>query len=118
MMAGVAFDCAIRLVGDCGCAASENYRRWHNIRDRVHAEVCDRGYNPKKKAFTQFYGSDALDASLLTMPLVGFLPVSDERVQGTIEAIEHELMHDGLVLRYRPQEIGVDGLPGTEGVFL
>src|SRR5204863_4159391 len=76
------------------------------------------GYNAKKKAFALFYGSDALDASLLTMPLVGFLPVSDERVKSTVEAIERELMQDGLVRRYRPQETGVDGLPGTEGVFL
>ena len=88
------------------------------VRDQIHAQVCERGYNPKKKAFTQVYESDALDASLLTMPLAGFLPVSDERVKGTIEAIERELMQDGLVLRYRPQETGVDGLPGTEGVFL
>src|SRR4029434_1672109 len=77
-----------------------------------------RGYNRTKKAFTQIYGSDALDASLLTMPLTGFLPVGDERVRGTIEAIERELMQEGFVLRYRPQECGVDGLPGTEGVFL
>ncbi len=72
----------------------------------------------RAKAFTQVYGSDAMDASLLTMPLAGFLPVSDERVRSTIEAIERELMQDGLVLRYRPQETGVDGLPGGEGVFL
>ena len=83
---------------------AEHVGRWQKIRDQIHAEVCERGYNKKKKAFTQFYGSDALDASLLTMPLVGFLPVSDERVSGTIEAIERELMQDGLVLRYRPQE--------------
>src|SRR5262249_18540699 len=79
---------------------------------------CERGYNRKEKAFTQVYGSDALDASLLIMPLTGFLPVTDERVRGTIEAIERQLMADGFVLRYRPQETGVDGLPGTEGVFL
>ena len=72
----------------------------------------------KRKAFTQFYGSDALDASLLTMPLVGFLPATDERVRNTVEAIERELMEDGFVLRYRPEECGVDGLPGREGVFL
>ncbi len=89
MMAWLAFDRAIKLVENCGCAAYE-----------------------------QVYGSDALDASLLTMPLTGFLPVSDERLKGTIEAIERELMQDGFVLRYRPQETGVDGLPGNEGVFL
>jgi GH15 family glucan-1,4-alpha-glucosidase len=118
MMAWLAFDRAIKLVEDCGCAASENHHRWHEIRDRIHAEVCERGYNTKKKAFTQVYGSDALDASLLTMPLAGFLPATDERVRNTVEAIERELMEDGLVLRYLPQECDVDGLPGREGVFL
>jgi GH15 family glucan-1,4-alpha-glucosidase len=118
MMAWLAFDRAIKLVENCGCAAYEHFDRWQKIRDQIHAEVCERGYNPKKKAFTQVYGSDALDASLLTMPLAGFLPVTDERVRGTIEAIERELMQDGFVLRYRPQETGVDGLPGSEGVFL
>jgi GH15 family glucan-1,4-alpha-glucosidase len=118
MMAWLAFDCAIKLVEECGCAARENLRRWQKIREQIHADVCARGYNPRKKAFTQFYGSDALDASLLVMPLTGFLAISDERVRGTIEGVEHELMRDGLVLRYRPQEEGVDGLPGDEGVFL
>jgi GH15 family glucan-1,4-alpha-glucosidase len=118
MMAWLAFDRAIKMVEECECAANEHFDRWKNIRDRIHTEVCERGYNARKKAFTQFYGSDALDASLLTMPLVGFLPVSDERVRGTIEAIERELMYDGFVLRYRPQQCGVDGLPGAEGVFL
>src|SRR5438094_1106086 len=118
MMAWLAFDCAIKLVEDCGCAASENHHRWHKIRDQIRAEVCERGYNTKKKAFTQVYGSDALDASLLTMPLVGFLSATDERVRNTVEAIERELMEDGFVVRYRPEECGVDGLPGREGVFI
>jgi GH15 family glucan-1,4-alpha-glucosidase len=118
MMAWLAFDRAIKLVENWGCAAYEHLERWQKIRGQIHAEVCEHGYNTKKKAFTQVYGSDALDASLLTMPLSGFLPVTDERVRGTIEAIERELMHDGFVLRYRPQETGVDGLPGDEGVFL
>ncbi len=112
MMAWLAFDRAIKLVENCGCAAYDNVDRWQKIRDQIHAEVCERGYNQKKKAFTQVYGSDALDASLLTMPLAGFLPVSDERIKSTIEAIERELMQDGFVLRYR------HGLPGSEGVFL
>jgi len=118
MMAWLAFDRAIKLVEDCECAAYEHFDRWQKVRDQIHAQVCDKAYNPKKKAFTQVYGSEALDASLLTIPLVGFLPVTDERVRGTVEAIERELMQDGFVLRYRPQETGVDGLPGTEGVFL
>jgi GH15 family glucan-1,4-alpha-glucosidase len=118
MMAWVAFDCAIKLIEECGCAAEEHHGRWRKVREEIHADVCERGYNSRKKAFTQFYGSGALDASLLTMPLVGFLPATDERVRNTVEAIERELMVDGLVLRYRPQECGVDGLPGGEGVFL
>jgi GH15 family glucan-1,4-alpha-glucosidase len=118
MMAWLAFDRAIKLVENCECAADEHVDRWQKIRDQIHAQVCERGYNLKKKAFTQVYGSDALDASLLTMPLAGFLPVTDKRVRGTIEAIERELMQDGFVLRYRPEETGVDGLPGDEGVFL
>src|SRR5881397_3362445 len=85
MMAWLAFDRAIKLVENCDCAAYDNLDRWQKIRDQIHAEVCERGYNPKKKAFTQVYGSDALDASLLTMPLSGFLPVTDERVKSTIE---------------------------------
>ena len=118
MMAWVAFDRAIKLVEECSCAAYEHFQRWQKIRGQIHAEVCERGYNPRRKAFTQFYGSDALDASLLLMPVAGFLPATDERVRGTIEAIERELMQDGFVLRYRPQEEKVDGLPGREGVFL
>src|SRR2546421_6356192 len=118
MMAWVAFDRAVRLVEECGCSADERVRRWRKIRDQIHSEVCERGFSRNKNAFTQYYGSDALDASLLTMPLAGFLPFSDKRIRGTIEAIERELMRDGLVLRYRPEEEGVDGLPGREGVFL
>ena len=118
MMAWVAFDRAVKLVEECDCAANEHFLRWRKIRDQIHAEVCERGYNPRKKAFTQFYGSDDLDASLLIMPLTGFLPIGDERVRGTVAAIERELMQDGFVLRYRPQETRVDGLPGGEGVFL
>lgn len=119
MMAWLAFDRAVKLVEECNCAAEqEHLARWQKIRDEIHREVCERGYNSKKKAFTQFYGSDELDASLLMMPLTGFLPIGDERVVGTINAIERELMWDGFVLRYRAEENKVDGLPGGEGVFL
>jgi GH15 family glucan-1,4-alpha-glucosidase len=118
VMAWLAFDCAVKLVDECGCAAVEHHGRWRKVRDQIHVEVCERGYNRRKNAFTQYYGSDALDASLLTMPLVGFLPATDERVRSTIEAIERDLMQDGFVLRYRPEECGVDGLPGREGVFI
>jgi GH15 family glucan-1,4-alpha-glucosidase len=118
MMAWMAFDRAIKLVEQCGCAAAEHHDRWKKIREQIRVQVCERGFNTGKKAFTQVYGSDALDASLLTMPLIGFLPATDERVRGTIEAVERELMQDGFVLRYQPRKEGIDGLPGTEGVFV
>jgi GH15 family glucan-1,4-alpha-glucosidase len=118
MMAWVAFDRAIKLAHACKCATGVHIERWEKTRDQIHGEVCERGFNREKNAFTQFYGSDALDASLLMMPRVGFLPPNDPRVRGTIEAIERELIQDGLVLRYRPQEERVDGLPGGEGTFL
>ncbi len=118
VMAWVAFDRAIKLVEKCGCAADEHVERWRAIRDRIHEQVCRRGYHAGKKAFTQFYGAEELDASLLMIPLVGFLPASDERVRNTVETIQRELMQDGFVLRYRPEQSNVDGLPGGEGVFL
>ncbi len=118
MMAWVAFDRGIKLSEACRFPDNEHIVRWKKVRDEIHQQVCELGYNPKRKAFTQFYGSDALDASLLMMPRSGFLPVSDERVRNTIEAIERELMEDGFVLRYRTGEKSADGLPGREGVFL
>jgi GH15 family glucan-1,4-alpha-glucosidase len=118
MMAWVAFDRGVKLIEECHCEAGDNLERWRKIRDEIHAQVCARGYNVAKKAFTQFYGSERLDASLLMMPLVGFLPARDERVVSTVEAIQRDLMEDGLVLRYRPEQDNVDGLPGTEGAFL
>jgi GH15 family glucan-1,4-alpha-glucosidase len=118
VLAWVAIDRAIRLAECCGHSKPEHIERWKKIRAQIHTEVCERGYNADKKAFTQFYGSDALDASLLTLPLFGFLPATDERIRGTVAAIERELMQNGLVLRYRPAEEHVDGLPGKEGVFL
>lgn len=118
VLAWVAFDRAIKIAECCKHAKPEHVERWRKIREQIHAEVCERGYNIDKKAFTQFYGSDALDASLLTLPLFGFLPATDERIRGTIAAIERELMQNGFVLRYRPAEEQVDGLPGGEGVFL
>jgi GH15 family glucan-1,4-alpha-glucosidase len=118
VMAWVAFDRAVKLAENHGDGRAKNIERWKKIQKKIHAQVCERGYNTKKKAFTQFYGSDALDASLLAMPLVGFLPATDERVVETIAAVERELMQDGFVLRYRQEEERVDGLPGSEGVFL
>ncbi|MGI9113664.1 MAG: glycoside hydrolase family 15 protein [Chthoniobacterales bacterium] len=118
MMAWLAFHRAVEMVEEAKLDAGDDLARWKKIRDEIHREVCERGYNPKVKAFTQYYGSEGLDASILMMPIIGFLPPHDPRVLDTIAAIERELVVDGLVLRYRPQEENVDGLPGNEGVFL
>jgi GH15 family glucan-1,4-alpha-glucosidase len=116
VMAWVAFDRAVRTVEEQNLDGPAD--RWGEIRDVIHAEVCERGFDASVNSFVQSYGSQELDASLLMLPLVGFLPADDERVHGTIEAVERELLHDGLVLRYRTQPDGVDGLPPCEGVFL
>jgi len=93
--------------------------RWRRLRDEIHSEVCEKGYDPERKAFTQYYGSKELDASVLMIPLVGFLPATDERVVGTVEAIQRELTQDGFVMRYDSQQSEhVDGLTGREGAFL
>ena len=115
-MAWVAFDRAVRTVEEQGLDGPVD--RWRALRDEIHAEVCEPATTPKLGSFTQSYGSTELDASLLMLPLVGFLPATDPRIRGTIEAIERELLHDGFVLRYRTHEAGVDGLPPGEGVFL
>ncbi len=116
MMAWVAFDRAVRAIEDFGLEGPAE--RWRAIRDEIHAEVCREGFNAAKNSFVQYYGSDQLDASLLMMCIVGFLPASDPRVKGTIEAIERELADDqGFVNRYIAQE-SVDGLPPGEGKFL
>jgi GH15 family glucan-1,4-alpha-glucosidase len=91
--------------------------RWEDLRDRIHAEVMERGFDAGRNTFVQAYGGRELDASLLLIPRVGFLPPDDPRVVGTVEAIQRELTHDGFVLRYRP-EASDDGLPGGEGVFV
>jgi GH15 family glucan-1,4-alpha-glucosidase len=94
-------------------------QKWRETRARIHREVCEQGYDPERRTFTQFYGSEGLDAALLLIPQVGFLPFDDERVIGTISAVQRELEQDGFLLRYRPEnDGGVDGLPGQEGVFL
>jgi GH15 family glucan-1,4-alpha-glucosidase len=90
---------------------------WRKVRDHMHATICGLGFDSARNTFTQSFGSSELDASLLLIPLVGFLPADDPRVRGTIAAIERELMIDGLVLRYRTRA-DVDGLPPGEGVFL
>jgi GH15 family glucan-1,4-alpha-glucosidase len=115
-MAWVAFDRAVRTVENHGLDGPVD--RWRTVRDEVHADVCEHGFDSELGSFTQSYGSKELDASLLLLPLVGFLPVADPRIRGTIEAVERELLQDGFVLRYRTREAGVDGLPPGEGVFL
>ncbi len=91
---------------------------WRELRDEVHREVCAKGFNPARNTFTQSYGSRELDAALLLIPRVGFLPPDDPRVRGTLEAVRSELGQDGLVRRYTSDAEEVDGLPGEEGTFL
>ena len=91
--------------------------QWRELRSRIHADVCARGFDSKLGSFTQSYGSKSLDASLLLLPLVGFLPVDDPRIRGTVEAIGRDLMSDGFILRYHTHETR-DGLTGHEGAFL
>ena len=117
VMAWVAIDRAIKTAEEYGLEGPVD--RWKEVRKEIHDQVCDQGFNADKGSFTQYYGSDQLDASLLMIPLVGFLPAHDPRVRGTIEAIERELVEGGFVLRYRTADTGdVDGLTGREGAFL
>ena len=117
VMAWVAFDRAIRFHEEFERKGPVD--RWRALRDEIHAEVLEHGWSEEKQSFTQSYGSDELDASVLLLPLVGFLPPDDERIVSTVEAIRRELTADGLVLRYRVGEHAADdGLPGDEGVFL
>jgi GH15 family glucan-1,4-alpha-glucosidase len=115
VMAWVAFDRAVRSIEEYWL--SGDLERWRALRDEIHEEVCREGFDEELGSFTQFYGSGTLDASLLLIPLVGFLPCRDPRVRGTIDAVRRDLTWDGLVLRYRSEQ-NVDGLPAGEGVFL
>ncbi|HEY2342730.1 MAG TPA: glycoside hydrolase family 15 protein, partial [Chthoniobacteraceae bacterium] len=119
LMAWVAFDRAVQAVERFGMEGPLD--RWKAQRQKLREEICAKGYNAKIGSFTQDYGSDRLDASLLMIPLSGFLPPEDERVRGTVRAIERDLLEDGFVLRYRrDRETSprVDGLPPGEGAFL
>jgi GH15 family glucan-1,4-alpha-glucosidase len=116
VMTWVAFDRAVRSVESQEVEGPAD--RWRAVRDEIHREVCERGFDAELNSFTQSYGSKEVDAALLLLPLVGFLPATDPRIKGTIEAVERELVQDGFVLRYRTREAGVDGLPAGEGVFL
>ncbi|WP_310721277.1 glycoside hydrolase family 15 protein [Streptomyces lydicus] len=117
VMAWVAADRAVRAL-EANPKLSGDIDRWRAMRDEVHREVCERGYDPERGTFTQFYGSTELDAATLLIPRVGFLPGDDPRVVGTIDAVRRELTHDGLVRRYSSGDVPVDGLPGGEGTFL
>jgi GH15 family glucan-1,4-alpha-glucosidase len=115
VMAWVAFQ---RAIDDPAATTDEEERAfWRRNAREIHDEVCRQGYDPVQQCFVQCYGSPHVDASLLLMPMMGFLPVSDARVRGTIAAIEKRLIRQGLVLRYET-ETGVDGLPPGEGAFL
>jgi GH15 family glucan-1,4-alpha-glucosidase len=117
VMAWVALDRAIKAVDLLGHDGPVD--RWRAIRRELHDEVCREGYDSERDTFVQYYGADHLDASLLQIPLVGFLPSDDPRVKGTVAAIQRELMVDGLVHRYPPEgSQSVDGLPPGEGTFL
>ena len=117
VMAWVAFDRAVRAVEKFGLAGP--VERWRQLRNEVHTEVCDLGYDRDQHTFVQSYGRPELDASLLMLPLVGFLPANDERIRGTVAAIERDLYIDGFVRRYTGVSLGeVDGIPGGEGAFL
>jgi GH15 family glucan-1,4-alpha-glucosidase len=120
MMAWVAIDRFARIVEEF-TGPDDDVRqalpRLRALASRIHRDVLEHGFNRKLNTFTQAYNHPALDASLLLMPALGFLPASDPRVQGTIAAIEKQLLRDGFVLRYQTEDTG-DGLPGTEGAFL
>jgi GH15 family glucan-1,4-alpha-glucosidase len=117
LMAWVAVDRAIKDAKKAGVEAPRE--RWKQLRSRIAADIHEKGFDEGRNTFTQFYGSAELDAALLMMPLVGFLPAEDERVRGTVAAIERELLRDGFVQRYTQHPASdVDGLPPGEGAFL
>ncbi len=115
IMAWLAFDRGVRTIERYGLDGPLD--RWRRARDEIHREVCERGWDSERSTFTQSYGSKALDGSLLILPQVGFLPLDDKRILGTIDAVQRELCSDGFVLRYQTEEAN-DGLPPGEGAFL
>ena len=115
LMAWVAFDRGIAAVEDFGLEGP--VERWREVRQAISDDILANGWNDEKGCFVQYYGGQALDASLLLIPSVGFLPPDDPRVVATVEAVQRELVEDGLVMRYRPEETP-DGLRGSEGTFL
>ena len=115
VMAWVAFDRGIRIAEEYGMKGP--VERWRSIRKRIHTQVCKRGFHRGLNSFTQAYGNKHLDASLLLLPIVGFLPIEDPRITGTVKAVEKHLLRDGLLLRYNTARVN-DGLPAGEGAFL
>jgi GH15 family glucan-1,4-alpha-glucosidase len=116
-MAWAGIDRAVQAVERFGLDGPVD--RWRSTRDAIHHQICERGYDPDRGTFTQFYGSRGLDAALLLIPQVGFLPYDDARVVGTVDAVRRELDHHGFLLRYQVDaDGGVDGLPGQEGAFI
>ena len=115
VMAWAVFDRAILVAERFGLEGDVDH--WKRVRAEIHADVCEHGYDADRNTFTQYYGSKELDASVLTIPMVGFLPPDDERVTGTIDAVRDGLARDGFVSRYSTAETD-DGLPGDEGQFL
>jgi GH15 family glucan-1,4-alpha-glucosidase len=115
IMAWVAVDRAVKAIESFNLQGPLD--RWRKLRRTIHEEVCEEGFDREQNAFVQFYGGKDLDASLLMIPLVGFLPTDDPRVRGTVEAIERNLTRDGFVARYATKQ-EVDGLPAGEGAFL
>jgi GH15 family glucan-1,4-alpha-glucosidase len=116
VMAWVAAQRAVQAVRRYGLDGP--VEKWQRLAQDIHDEVCERGYDSERKTFTQYYGSQALDAATLMIPLVGFLPATDDRMKGTVEAIQRELSVDGFILRYSGETDSVDGLPPGEGAFL
>jgi GH15 family glucan-1,4-alpha-glucosidase len=117
VMAWVAVDRAVKSIEKFGLDGPVD--TWRALRSQIHEEVCAKGYNADLGAFTQYYGSTSLDASVLMIPLVGFLPADDPRVRSTVEVLERELNEGGFVLRYKASDAhDVDGLKGREGAFL
>ena len=115
VMIWAAFDCAVRAVREHGLEGP--VARWESIRDEIRGEIESHGFDRDRGTYTQYYGTTAVDASLLQLAQVGYLPYDDPRMLGTVTAIEHDLLEDGLLLRYRT-ESGVDGLPTGENPFL
>ncbi|MGQ9366554.1 glycoside hydrolase family 15 protein [Azospirillum sp. ST 5-10] len=115
IMAWVAMDRAVKTVETLGLDGP--VERWRALAARIHAEICEKGFDRRRNTFVQYYGAPHTDAALLLIPQVGFLPPDDPRVAGTVEAVERELSQDGLIARY-PSEPAIDGLPRGEGCFL